>query len=215
MVFSKKSIVLLILFSFVFSFSFGQNASPSGNNSVNESEITLSLPEITADSTPAAGTAAKKSAVWPFVKMILVLILVVAAVYGFMYFLKRRGTGTRSDDQFLRRVAYLNLGQGKSVEVVTLVDKGAYLLGVTEGGINLISEVKDEELIQAMNLYADKKANTSRPKNFSDVLDMFMPGGPRDNRPTGASQNANVFSEGEQNIDRIFQNQAKRLNENE
>lgn len=213
MVFSKKSIFLFFLFSLTFSILFAQNVPASSAGNVNESEISLN---ITDDGTAGnnvfgSGNESRKSSVWPFVRMILMLVLVIAAVYGVLFFMKRRGAGGRSDDQFLRRVAYLNLGQGKSVEVVTLVDKGAYLLGVTEGGINLISEVKDEELIQAMNLYADKQANTTRPKNFSDVLDIFMPGGPRES----ASQNQNVFSSGEQGMNEMFQNGNDRLNERE
>lgn len=215
MVFSKKSIIFFVLISLIFSCLFGQTVSSSENDAVNENEITLTLPEANSESSITFSDTGKKSTVWPFVKMIFMLLLVVAAVYGVMYYLKRRGTGTRSDDQFLRRVAYLSLGQGKSVEVVTLVDKGAYLLGVTEGGINLIAEVKDEELIQAMNLYADKTTNTSKPKNFADVLDMFMPGGPRENSAPKGRQSTNVFSTGEQDINQIFQDQAKRLKENE
>lgn len=220
MVFSKKSFFLFILFSLTFSFLFGQASSNSGNgsSSLNETEITLSIPDSSNEANLNFSESSGKSSVWPFIKMILVLVLVVAAIYGILFFIKRRGNGVRSEDEFLRRVAYLNLGQGKSVEVVTLVDRGAYLLGVTEGGINLIAEVKDEELIQAMNLYADKKSNSSKPKNFAEVLDLFMPGGPRENT-SPAERNgrvsANVFSEGEQDMDQMFQDSASRLNESE
>ncbi|MCQ2573453.1 MAG: flagellar biosynthetic protein FliO [Treponema sp.] len=183
------------------------------SSSLNESEISLNMPEENAPIN-FSGEATRKSSVWPFVKMILLLVLVVAAVYGVLFFMKKKGTGGKSDDEFLRRVAYLNLGQGKSVEVITLVDKGAYLIGVTEGGINLISEVKDLELIQAMNLYADKKSNTSKPRNFSDVLDLFMPNGPRETSTEseeGYSKNTNVFSSGEEDINKMFRSQENRL----
>lgn len=196
MVFSKKSLFLFILFSLTVSVLFGQSASGNTQNNgvtLSENEITLDLGDLSADSDGSFSQRGKSSSsVWPFIKMILVLLLVCAAIYGILFYVKKRGKGTRSDDQFLRRVAYLNLAPGKSVEVVTLVDKGAYLLGVSDAGINLIAEVKDEELIQAMNLYSDKQKNVSKPKNFADVLDMFMPGGPRDN---GSSRtNGNAFS---------------------
>ena len=170
MMFSKKSLFLFVLFSLTFSFLFGQTATGTGNGSVNETEITLSIPDLGSQSNSAitADGGKKKSSVWPFIKMILCLLVVVAAIYGVLFYVRKKANPAVSDDNFLRRVAYLNLGQGKSVEVITLVDKGAYLIGVTEGGINLISEVKDEELIQAMNLYSDKQKNVSKPKNFSD-----------------------------------------------
>jgi len=215
MIFSKKSLFLFLFLSLTFSFLSGQTVSVNASDraSLNENEITLNMTESPESSLLIGESQGKfKSSVWPFIEMILVLLVVVAAIYGVLYFLKRRGAGTGSNDQFLRRVAYLSLGQGKSVEVVTLVDHGAYLIGVTEGGINLISEVKDPELIQAMNLYADKTSNSSKPKNFADILDIFMPGGPREKQ---SSAGQNVFSSGEAGVDQLFETQTKRLNENE
>ena len=227
MIFSKKSLLVFLLFSLTFSLGFAQavseetQISSSQSLQIKESEITLNMPDsIYSGSDDSRDNSGKKNVgLWPFIKMILILLLVVAAVYGVLFFLKKRGTGIKSEDEFLRRVAYLNLGQGKSVEVITLVDRGAYLIGVTEGGINLISEVKDEELIQAMNLYADKKANTSKPKSFADVLDLFMPGGPREsekNNPASrVNEKENVFSSGEADMDKLFQSQINRLKEKE
>lgn len=219
MVFSKKGLFLFFLISLSVSVLFAQTAQSNTQSSetqvssqINESEISLNMPDTGTTGLFQTETR-KKSSVWPFIKMILLLVVVLLAVYGFLFYMKRRGKGTRSDDQFLRRVAFLNLGQGKSVEVVTLVDHGAYLLGVTEGGINLISEVKDPELIQAMNLYADKQTNSSKPKNFADVLDMFMPGGPRE--PAERRTTENVFASGEQEMDQLFQAGTSRLNEKE
>ena len=45
------------------------------------------------------------------------------------------------------------------------------------GQLFLISEITDKEMISALNLNFDKKQNTKKPMNFSDVLEMFMPGG--------------------------------------
>lgn len=208
MVFSKKSLFLFVLFSLTFSLLFGQTAPSTGSGTVNENEISITLSDNFSQTGDAnSSSSRKKSSVWPFIKMIICLVLVVAAIYGVLFFVRRKANPAVSDDNFLRRVAYLNLGQGKSVEVVTLVDKGAYLIGVTEGSINLISEIKDVELIQAMNLYSDKQKNVSKPKNFSDVLEMFMPGGPKDNGiPT--KRNQNIFSSESANGENMFQSGA-------
>ena len=79
-----------------------------------------------------------------------------------------------NDDPFLRQVSSVSLGNGKSVQVVTLIDN-AYILGVSDSSVNLIGELKDKELIEAMNLYADKKEKTKKARNFEDVLAIFMP----------------------------------------
>ena len=106
--------------------------------------------------------------------MVVVLALVVAALYGIMRFFKKKNNAVQSDDDFMRRVSTLNFAPGKSVEIVTLVDR-CFMLGVTDSNINLIAEITDKEMISALNLNFDKKQNTKKPMNFNDVLEMFMP----------------------------------------
>ena len=120
------------------------------------------------------GTYKAPSTAGMIIKMIVVLALVIAALYGIMLFFKKKNNAVQSEDDFLRRVSSLNLSPGKSIEIVTLVDRG-FILGVTDGSINLISEITDKEMISALNLNFDKKQNTKKPMNFSDVLEMFMP----------------------------------------
>lgn len=128
-----------------------------------ESQITFSGDESNLE----------KSSVWLFVRMILVLILVIVAIYALMKFFKKKSTEVKSSDDFLRSVSSLSFGPGKSVEIVTVIDK-AYVLGVTEKSINLIAEIDDKELIESLNLNHDKKSNVSKPINFAEVLDMFV-----------------------------------------
>ena len=129
-----------------------------------------------------------------FVRMILALVVIVALIYGVFWFIKRKSNIVTNDDDYLRRVAAINVAPGKSVQVVTLIDK-AYLIGVTDDSITLLGEIDDDELIKAMNLNADKKSNTKKPATFSDVLDMFLV-------KTGKSKN--VFSDSEQKVDEMF-----------
>lgn len=135
------------------------------------------------------------STVWIFVRMILVLAIVVVLIYGVLYFIKKKTNIVKDEDDFLRRAAYLNIAPGKTVEVITLVDK-AYLIGVTEDNISMLGEITDKELIQAMNLNADKKQNTKKPMNFDDVLQLFM----------GGKNRNNIFNETERKINNIFDN---------
>ena len=110
--------------------------------------------------------------------MILVLIVVIVILYAIFFFLKRTSKLSNSDDPFLRRVSKISLEPGKSVQIVTLVDH-AYMLGVSDNSVNLITEITDKELIDSMNLYSDKNQNIQKPRSFADVLDLFMPHGPR------------------------------------
>ena len=192
----------------VFSFQiFAQNTNTAASNS---EEITnqqsddweKSIVFTDSDSFNAADSISSSSStslgpgIGSFIRMILVLIIVIVLIVGLFWFLKRKTNVITNDDDYLRRVAAINLAPGKSVQVVTLIDK-AYLIGVTDDSITLLGEINDDELIKAMNLTADKKANTKKPATFADVLDMFLV-------KTGKQQN--VFSDTEKNVEEMLQN---------
>ena len=81
------------------------------------------------------------------------------------------------------------------------------MLGVTDSNINLIAEITDKEMISALNLNFDKKQNTKKPMNFSDVLEMFMPNSSRGNQ--------NIYSESEQAVENMTSNSGETENQNE
>ena len=143
----KKYILFTFFVAFVNVFVFSQtdtSQSSSVESSVlDESQILLgeTNPESQITFSDDEGNL-EKSSVWLFVRMILVLILVIVAIYALMKFFKKKSTEVKSSDDFLRSVSSLSFGPGKSVEIVTLIDK-AYVLGVTEKSINLIAEIDD------------------------------------------------------------------------
>ncbi|MBQ9537756.1 MAG: flagellar biosynthetic protein FliO [Treponema sp.] len=146
-------------------------------NDIDFSSWGESLSTSAADARPSSPSVGLGS----YVRMLLVLAFVVAAIILIFRFIKKSSSFSivqDGEDSFLRHVAGVQLGAGKSVQIVTLVDK-AYLLGVSDSSVNLIGEVEDKELVNAMNLWSDKRNKTSKPKSFADVLDMFMPRGPR------------------------------------
>lgn len=174
----KKYILFTFFVAFVNVFVFSQtdtSQSSSVESSVlDESQILLGETNPESQITFSDDESnLEKSSVWLFVRMILVLILVIVAIYALMKFFKKKSTEVKSSDDFLRSVSSLAFGPGKSVEIVTLIDK-AYVLGVTEKSINLIAEIDDKELIESLNLNHDKKSNVSKPINFAEVLDMFV-----------------------------------------
>ena len=174
----KKSLVAVLLFSSVVLSLFGAPSGSTGDKnsagSVAESSIMLSDGEKSTDS-DSVGVPVKKgsSGISVFIRMLVVLIIVVALIYFVFYFVKKKTNYVKNDDEYLRRAAYINIAPGKTVEVITLIDK-AYLIGVTDERITLLGEIKDDELIKAMNISADKKSNTKKPTTFSDVLDNFL-----------------------------------------
>lgn len=163
------------------------------------SESSIVLSDNTTGDAGNVGEYKGTSTLGTFVRMIVVLIIVVGLIYGVLLFIKKKTNVVKTEDDYLRRAAYINIAPGKSVEVITLIDK-AYLIGVTEDNITLLGEIEDKELVEAMNINADKKANTKNPVNFAQVLDSFLVKG----------KNKNVFSDTENRVDEIFNNTTSR-----
>ena len=167
----KLLAVILVCMTAIFSL-YSQNTNTQDETPLTEESIVIS--DSTAAESGTAATAYKgPSTIGMFVRMIVVLIIVVALIYGVLWFIKKKTNVVKTDDEYLRRAAYINIAPGKTVEVITLIDK-AYLIGVTEDSITMLGEIHDDELIKAMNLTADKKNNTKKPASFADVLDMFL-----------------------------------------
>lgn len=196
---TKKLFVVIILFiTTVFSLYSQNTVNNDTSNSITEESIILTDDNTTQTS---ENTSAYKgpSTAGTFVRMILALIIVIGLIYGVLWFIRKKTDVVKTDDEYLRRAAFINIAPRKTIEVITLIDK-AYLIGVTEDNITLLGEIEDKELISAMNISADKKANTKKPTNFSEVLDMFLvkKGGQK-----------NVFTDTEQKVDELFTNRNK------
>lgn len=186
---------MLLCLTAVFSL-YSQNTAADANSTAATSltEESIVLTDDLAVDNPSTASYKGPSTVGMFIRMIVVLIIVVGLIYGVLWFIKKKTNVVKTDDEYLRRAAYINIAPGKTVEVITLIDK-AYLIGVTEDSITMLGEIHDDELIKAMNLSADKKNNTKKPATFADVLDMFL---------VKRGPQKNVFSDTEQQVDQIF-----------
>ncbi len=189
----KKLLAVIFLCITAASFLYSQNQTNQNETPLTEESIVIS-DDNTTDSGNSTSTYKGPSTVGMFVRMIVVLVIVIGLIYGVLWFIKKKTNVVKTDDDYLRRAAYINIAPGKTIEVITLIDK-AYLIGVTEDNITMLGEIDDKELISAMNISADKKNNTKKPATFADVLDMFLV-------KKGGSKN--VFSETEQQVDNMF-----------
>lgn len=198
MAYKKLLAAVIIFMAAIFALN-SQNNSTQNNTTLTEESIVFT-DTAGADASTASQTYKGPSTVGMFVRMIVVLIIVVALIWGVLWFIKKKTNVIKTDDDYLRRAAYINIAPGKTVEVITLIDK-AYLIGVTEDNITLLGEIHDDELIKAMNLSADKKNNTKKPATFADVLDMFLvkKGGQK-----------NIFSDSEEQVENMFNNGEKK-----
>lgn len=207
----KKVSFIFVLFLLTSFFIFAQKSENPNNQPQVKESVSNSTDELNSslfdqwDNEQQQKKSSGAATFWLFIRMIIVLALVIACIYGVMWFLKKQNKIENNDDQFLRQVAKISIGTNKSVQVVTLINK-AYLIGVSDNSVNLISEVDDKELINAMNLYADSQKNTKKPRSFSDILEIFMPNGPKD---------TNVFEESNNKFNDMTNKQRDRLHNEE
>lgn len=206
--FKKSLFICLLSFFLSASFIYGQDSSSINSNpeeitiNTDSNEVNLNFgPEETGSVSQDTGY----SAAGAFFKMILVLIIVILIIYGLSRLFKKFTVQSNNEDPFLRVVSEVKLAPGKTVNVITLLNK-AYIIGVTDGAINVIGQVEDEELINAMNLHSDQKSKTEKPRSFAEILNIFMPGGTKDE---------NVFNSENSTNSEFLNAQINRLNENE
>lgn len=128
------------------------NNSSGANNTSDTADISGQTTTTSTGENSSSGLSTWDT-VGLFVRMILVLILVIACIYFIVWLLRRSMRPGVQNDPYLKKTASITLSPGKTVQIVTLQDK-AYLLGVSDSSITLISEITDKELIDTMNLNA-------------------------------------------------------------
>lgn len=142
------------------------------NDDVSSSRVLEQQLLLQTEDTPITQeTTTSGNTIWLFIRMILVLILVIACIYGVVWLLKKGSNFKQTQDPYLKKTASVTLAPGKTVQVVTIGDK-AYVVGVSDTGINLIGELTDKELIDAMNIHASEEPTGTR-KDFSSMLKAF------------------------------------------
>ncbi|MFQ3547696.1 MAG: flagellar biosynthetic protein FliO [Termitinemataceae bacterium] len=131
------------------------------------------------DDTPATGAplAQGSSTIWTVLRLVLVLGLSVAAIYGIMYWLRKLSRPQDSQDPSLRVVATTPLGSNRYVHIIS-VGTQAWLIGSSEGGVEPIAEITNQETLDMLFLEESRKGaeKSTKPKDFSALIRRFVPG---------------------------------------
>ncbi|MCL1994087.1 MAG: flagellar biosynthetic protein FliO [Spirochaetes bacterium] len=130
---------------------------------------------IILDAAPSVAMPAAPATTGVILRMVLTLVLVALAVYGIVFFMKRAGRRTEASDPFLKILASANLGANRHAHVVSVGSK-AWLLGASEGGVSLIGEIDDKDVLDAMfREDARKSSQTAQTRlpDFKAALSRF------------------------------------------
>jgi flagellar protein FliO/FliZ len=139
------------------------------------------------ESTPLSGAAATGSAAgnagavsaplvstWDFVRMLLVLALVVVAIYLLFRLLKRGSGRKHAENELIRVLGSRNLSGNRAMHLIE-VGKSVYLVGSTDGGVELVAEITDRESLDMVRLQAAEE-QTGKRRGFPEMLaDLLRP----------------------------------------
>jgi flagellar biogenesis protein FliO len=125
------------------------------------------------DPVPAAGGNVALVSAWDFVRMFLVLGAVIAAIYVVFLLIRRSGRRTAVENDLITVLGSKGLVGNRSLHLVR-VGRNVYLVGSSENGVGLVSEISDKESVDEITLAAAKQATQGR-KTFSDILGGLFP----------------------------------------
>jgi flagellar biogenesis protein FliO len=153
-----------------------------GTAGLNESQILLpdagtqapGSPSAAAGAAPAAPQASPGVSTWDFVRMLIILAAVVLVIY-LLFWLLRRGAGKKiQENDLIRVLGSRGLAGNRALHLVE-VGTSVYLVGASDGGVQLIAEVTDKESLDSVRLKAAEQPPGSR-HTFPQVLaEIFRP----------------------------------------
>ncbi len=124
----------------------------------------------------AAASSVGALGFWDFVRMILVLALVVVAIYGFYFLMRRNKKQDPGESDLIKLLASRTLPGNRAVHLLE-VGKHVFLLGNAEQSVNLLAEITDQESIDEIRIKAAAEQNTA-PRTFAEMIGgVFTPPG--------------------------------------
>lgn len=144
----------------------GSEKSPEKANNATESFEKLLQKEL--ETTNVDANQAAPSWAWQILKTTFVLGLLMGVFYLVyrIYVFKRRLPGLHSTA--LRVLYSFPITQGKTLQIIEMANH-LLILGLSEGGINLISEITDRARIEQIKLDCEKDNNQVKPDFFIEL----------------------------------------------
>lgn len=122
--------------------------------------------------------------VWDFVRMVVVLGIVIAAIYLVFYLLKRASGGRLENSPMIRVLGSHALPGNKALHLVE-VGRQVFLVGVGDDSVTYLSEISDQESLDELRLKASTSSGERRG-NFADMLSGLFQGGGSGDGATGS-----------------------------
>ncbi|MDR1100618.1 MAG: flagellar biosynthetic protein FliO [Treponema sp.] len=180
---------MFVLILAVYTPALSQDLGPGDEAPVNTAEDTIILGEeaiILGEDTPGVPVTVPGTSAGLILRMLLILALAAAAVYGVVYFIKRASRPSERRDPNVKLLSSVHLGSNRFVHALAVGTK-VWLLGAGDSGVNLIAEIEDPDTVNAMLLEESRRSAEAAPGGFLDFKAMLRRFGiPVDKQVPGA-----------------------------
>jgi flagellar protein FliO/FliZ len=156
--------------------STASGAAPGQVSGVDESRIPLgSAAPAGAAGQPAAPVATPGVSTWDFVRMLLILACVIAVIYV-LFWLLRKGTGRGriQENDLIRVLGSRSLAGNRALHLVE-VGSNIYLVGASDGGVELVAEITEKESLDSVRLKAAEQLPAGRRTFQQTLSEIFRP----------------------------------------
>jgi flagellar protein FliO/FliZ len=149
---------------------------PPGAAALDESRIPLG--NTTAGG--AAGTVPAPAATpgvstWDFVRMLLILACVIGVIYVLFWLLRKgAGRGRVPESDLIRLLGSRGLSGNRALHLVE-VGSSIYLVGSSEGGVELVAEITEKESLDSVRLKAAEQVPMGRRTFQQTLSEIFRP----------------------------------------
>ncbi len=128
-----------------------------------------------AATAPGPGTqSASGVTLWDFLRMLVILAAVVGAIYLLFWVLRRSAGKKIPENNLIRVLGSRSLAGNRSLHLVE-VGTSVFLVGASDGGVELISEITDKESLDSVRLKAAEETPGAR-RSFHQLLsEIFRP----------------------------------------
>jgi len=147
---------------------------PERSERPREEDLVFSGGDTTGSANPATQDGEVSAfGIWDLVRMVLVLLMVVGAVYGLVMLLRHRvGAEADDSDSPIRILASRSLGGNRDLHVV-MIGSRVMLLGGGDAGVQLLTTVEDQETIDELVL-AHSAASPGKRRTFGGLLGQWI-----------------------------------------
>jgi flagellar protein FliO/FliZ len=185
----RAMLFMAVLFWGAAVFSFGQDVPDGIPEEDGAADSAYSGPEtafVFTEAEPTADFDAGPS-VFALLRVVLILGLVAVAIYGLVFLLKKQSAARVETDPYLKILARTAITPKTAAVVISVGDK-AWLAGITDEQVSLITEISDKEVVDAMLLDAANREISAQSRRFDfRALLAKLSGSFARSQPSGAS----------------------------